>query len=74
VIVNQQVPGSLPNEAFIEGVNRLAEEFGEKIILLDSRHYGGKFRKMIRRTNAREAARLLGFDPGRVDVVGIEVV
>ena len=74
VILNQQMPGSITNDEFIDEVNRLLDEFNEKIVLLDMRHYGHRFRNVHRRANAREAARLVGVEPGRVDVVELEEV
>ena len=58
LIFNQQVPGSITNESFIDSANRFFEKFRDKIILLDSRHYGGKFRDIYRKTNDLEAAQL----------------
>ena len=58
LIVNQQVPGSITNESFIDGANALFEEFSDKVVLLDSRHFGHKFRNIYRKTNAFEAAHL----------------
>lgn len=60
IIFNQQVPGSLRHASFIRAVNRLLEAFPEKIVLLDSRHYGAKFTHVYRKTNEVEAARLNG--------------
>jgi len=60
VIVNQQVPGSIADPAFIEGVNGLIEEFASKRVLVDSRHYGPKFRNACFRLNEREAAIFCG--------------
>ncbi|NQT00465.1 MAG: carbohydrate kinase, partial [Planctomycetes bacterium] len=42
LIVNQQVPGSITNESFIDQANALFEQFTDKIVLLDSRHFGHK--------------------------------
>ncbi|MHC4541745.1 MAG: PfkB family carbohydrate kinase, partial [Planctomycetota bacterium] len=58
LIVNQQVPGSIPNESFIGRANELFGRFAEKVIVLDSRHYGDKFKNIWRKTNDLEAARL----------------
>jgi len=62
LIVNQQVPGSITNLGFIDQANRLFAEFPNKVILLDSRHFGDKFQHIIRKTNDREAARLNGVE------------
>lgn len=69
LIVNQQVPGSITNEAFIDDANRLFGEFAGKVVLLDSRHYGDKFRHVYRKTNDREAARLNGVSVGIDEVL-----
>jgi len=69
LIVNQQVPGSIRNEAFIDRANALFAEFAEKVVLLDSRHYGEKFRHVTRKTNDREAAQLNGVEVGLNDIV-----
>jgi len=58
LIFNQQVPGSITNESFIDSANGLFGKFSDKIVLLDSRHYGGKFRDIYRKTNDLEAAQL----------------
>lgn len=63
LVVNQQVPGSIPNEAFIERANELFAAFPDKVVLLDSRHYGEKFKYVYRKTNDREAAQLNGAEP-----------
>lgn len=69
LIVNQQVPGSITNESFIDGANALFEEFADKVVLLDSRHFGHKFRDIHRKTNDFEAARLNNVDVGIDDVL-----
>jgi len=58
LIFNQQVPGSITNESFIDSANELFGKFRDKIVLLDSRHYGRKFRDIFRKTNDLEAAHL----------------
>jgi rfaE bifunctional protein kinase chain/domain len=62
LILNQQVPGSITNESFIDQANALFEEFPDKVVLLDSRHFGHKFRNIYRKTNDLEAARLNGVE------------
>ena len=74
LIVNQQVPGSITNEMFVEQANRLFGECANKPILLDSRHFGDKFRHVIRKTNDREAARLNGVQVAREEIPSIEDV
>ncbi len=65
MIVNQQVPGSITNESFIDGANKLFAECPNKPILLDSRHFGDRFKHIIRKINDREAARLNGVEVAR---------
>ena len=69
LIFNQQVPGSIPNESFIDQANALFEQFSDKVVLLDSRHYGRKFKYISRKTNELEAARLNGVDVKLDDVI-----
>ncbi|MBM4024909.1 MAG: carbohydrate kinase [Planctomycetes bacterium] len=74
LIANQQVPGSITNPGFIEEANKLFRAFPDKVVLLDSRHYGDKFQHLCRKTNDREAARLNGVQVGREDVIPLEEV
>ena len=62
VIFNQQVPGSITNKKFIREVNRLFHQFDNKIVLLDSRHYGDQFQNIFRKINDLEAAELNNVD------------
>jgi len=64
LIVNQQVPGSITNESFIDRASALFKKYTDKIVLLDSRHYGHKFKNICRKTNDLEAAQL-----NKVDVI-----
>jgi rfaE bifunctional protein kinase chain/domain len=74
MIANQQVPGSITNVSFIEQANKLFSEFRDKVVLLDSRHYGDKFQHIYRKTNDREAARLNGVQVGREAVIPLDDV
>ena len=69
VIFNQQVPGSITNEEFIIQANALFDEFNDRIVLLDSRHYADKFHNVYRKTNDIEAAHLAGADVQAGDVI-----
>jgi rfaE bifunctional protein kinase chain/domain len=69
LIANQQVPGSITNESFIDGANALFEEFSDKVVLLDSRHFGHKFKNIYRKTNDFEAAHLNNVDVKLDDVL-----
>jgi len=72
LIFNQQVPGSLNSERFIFEVNLLLNQFNKNIVLLDTRHYGEKFKNIYRKTNAVEAARLNGIAAEVLDQVDFE--
>ncbi|MBN2271374.1 MAG: HAD family hydrolase [Sedimentisphaerales bacterium] len=74
LIVNQQVPGSIANDSFIEQANQLFARFDDKIVLLDSRHYGDKFKNIYRKTNDIEAAKLNGVEVASNDVVQLSDV
>ena len=69
MIVNQQVPGSIPNGSFIGRANDLFKKYSSKVVLLDSRHYGRKFKYIWRKTNDLEAAQLNGVDVKLDDVL-----
>ncbi|MCK4959350.1 MAG: carbohydrate kinase, partial [Planctomycetes bacterium] len=68
VIFNQQVPGSISDE-FVARANELFDEFDDKIILLDTRHYGDRFRNVYRKVNDIEATRLSGADADLNDII-----
>ena len=72
LIFNQQVPGSLNHEKFIYDVNSILDQFNEKIVLLDTRHYGDKFRNIYRKTNTVEAARLNKIAANVLDQISFE--
>lgn len=74
LVFNQQVPGSLDNERFIRGAKDLFEKYDDRIVLLDSRHYGDRFDEVYRKTNAVEAARLNGAEAREEDVIDLEGV
>lgn len=74
LIVNQQVPGSIANESFIDKANALFAEFADKVVLLDSRHYGRQFKGILRKTNDREAAMLNGVEIGLDEALPLEDV
>lgn len=59
LIFNQQVQGCL-NAAFIEAANKIFEEFDDKIVIVDSRHYNDQFKNIYRKTNDTEIANLCG--------------
>lgn len=59
LIFNQQVPGSITSKSFINQINALFQKFKDKIILLDTRHYGKEIKNIYIKTNVYEAASLL---------------
>jgi len=68
MIINQQVPGVMDNDDFVAGLNGLLDKYSDKVVLLDSRHYGSKFKNIYRKTNDLEAALLNGANAGLDDV------
>lgn len=74
VIFNQQVPGSLNRQAFIDGANALFKQYQDTPVILDSRHYGERFHNVIRKTNEVEAALLNGEKAEPDDVFSLEQV
>ena len=68
MIINQQVPGVMDNDDFVEGLNCLLDKYTNKVVLLDSRHYGRKFKNIYRKTNDLESALLNGANAGLDDV------
>lgn len=68
MIFNQQVPNSIANDSFIDEVNALFEKYADKIVLLDTRHYGDRIKQVYRKTNDLEAARLNHADAGPEDI------
>lgn len=74
VVLNQQVPGSIPNPAFCDAVNALAAEHPDRLFILDTRHYGTAFQGIIRKTNDFEAAVLNGIDATPQDVFSLDNV
>ncbi|MCF7972419.1 MAG: HAD family hydrolase [Phycisphaerae bacterium] len=71
MIFNQQVPGCITHDSFIDQVNELFSRYSDKIVLLDSRHYGDRFKHVFRKTNDLEAARLNGVDAQLDDVLSL---
>ena len=74
IILNQQVPDSITNESFIDGINQIIGDFPEKLFLLDSRHKSDKFKNVILKTNEIEAARLSGVKADLDDVFSVSDV
>ncbi|MEI6971126.1 MAG: PfkB family carbohydrate kinase [bacterium] len=71
VVLNQQVAGSITNESFIEGVNALIAEFPKQVVVLDSRHYAGKFKTLHRKMNQHELAAFSGVDLGPGEMLSL---
>ncbi len=74
LIFNQQVVGSIPNEEFIYAVNTLFEEFNDKVVILDSRHYNDKFKNVYRKSNEIETAVLNGKDTQPHDFISFSEI
>jgi len=74
LIFNQQVPGSLDDDTFIDGVNQLLDEFNDTVVFFDSRHYGHRFSNVIRKINAVEAAQLNGIDAKPDEIIPLTEV
>jgi rfaE bifunctional protein kinase chain/domain len=73
LIFNQQVSESLSRE-FIDGANQLFEQFNDKIVVVDSRHFNAAFRHVYRKVNEAEAAVLSGLDAGSRSPLSIQDV
>ncbi len=58
-IFNQQIPGSINNDFFIKKINEIFKNNWDKIIILDSRHYGDRIKYAYRKTNDFEAYQLV---------------
>jgi rfaE bifunctional protein kinase chain/domain len=71
IILNQQIPGSIVHESFIDEMNNLIARFPEKLFILDSRHFSSKFKNVILKTNEVEAAHLNGVDADFHDIIAI---
>ena len=61
LIFNQQVPGSITNRSFLDKINKLFAENTDKIIISDSRHYGGYINNTYIKTNIGEVIDLFNF-------------
>lgn len=70
IIVNQQLPQSIFTRTVIRALNDLAEEYPEKVFLVDSRHRTMDFRSMICKLNAIEAAALFGKKVRHNELIG----
>lgn len=67
LIFNQQVPGGI-TPSFIKKANALFNEFNDKFVVLDSRHFGEYFEHICRKTNDIEASELLGVNTADGDL------
>ncbi|MBT7092013.1 MAG: HAD family hydrolase, partial [Bacteroidetes bacterium] len=74
LIFNQQVTGSISKLSFIDEANKLFEQYSDKIVVLDSRHFNANFRNVFRKTNEIEIAVLGGKDVNPQDFVSISEV
>jgi len=69
LIINQQLSRTFYTQHVIDELNRLATKFDDTIIVVDSRDYCDKFRNIILKLNAGEAAVVCG---GRRDAAQAE--
>ncbi len=69
LIFNQQVSASITNRDFIDRANELFDQYTDKIIVLDSRHFNSEFRNVYRKVNEIETAVLNGFDAKPQDFI-----
>ncbi|WP_229253667.1 PfkB family carbohydrate kinase [Dyadobacter sp. NIV53] len=60
LIFNQQVIGSINNDAFITEANSIFKKYPDKIVMLDSRHFNELFNNTYLKANDREIASLVG--------------
>jgi rfaE bifunctional protein kinase chain/domain len=74
IVVNQQVPGSITNEKFIDGINEIVQDYPSKIFIVDSRHYSAEFKNVSLKTNEIEAAILNGIKADIGDVFSVNDV
>jgi rfaE bifunctional protein kinase chain/domain len=74
IIINQQVPESITNKEFIEGVNKIISELTDKIFIVDSRHHSADFKNVSLKTNEVESAMLCGVKAEYTDVFGTQDV
>jgi len=74
VIINQQVPGSITNSEFIDGLNKLIEEFKDKLFIVDSRHFASEFNNVSLKINELEAALLCEVEASLNDEFRVEDV
>jgi rfaE bifunctional protein kinase chain/domain len=74
LIFNQQVPGSITNDTFIESANTLFSENSDKIVLLDSRHYNKRFESVSRKVNDIELERLAGIAVSTLEDITLDKV
>ena len=74
VIFNQQVTGSINNESFIDGANKLFEKYPDKIVMLDSRHFNERFKNTYLKANDREIASLAGRQVDAGDIIPVSEV
>ncbi|NQT91147.1 MAG: carbohydrate kinase, partial [Lentisphaerae bacterium] len=72
LVLNQQTPGSIPDPGFIKNLNGIVAAHPETPVVLDTRHYGERFRGTSRKLNELEAAHLNGVEVALGDTVGLE--
>jgi len=60
LIINQQLRRGIHSECFITGLQQIVDRHAEKVILLDARDISDRYRHVICKLNAGEAARICG--------------
>jgi rfaE bifunctional protein kinase chain/domain len=60
IVLNQQVPGSVCDAAFIARINTLLRTFPQVLLIGDSRHFASAYEAAVMKLNGEEAARFLG--------------
>jgi sugar/nucleoside kinase (ribokinase family)/phosphoglycolate phosphatase-like HAD superfamily hydrolase len=74
LVFNQQVPGSLTNDHFINEVNKLFKKYSDKIVLFDSRHYSNKFKNVFRKMNDIELVAFSGKSTIKGEILSFEKI
>lgn len=72
LLVNQQLKAGIHSEYLIAGLQRVIDHHADKVILLDARHISNRYRNVICKLNATEAAWFCGLDRQIGQAVTIE--
>ncbi len=74
IVVNQQIPNGLCNDAIIAAINRIAEAHPSLKIVVDSRDYAARFTNVTLKINAAEAAKVITGPDGLQEPIPIAKV